>query len=462
VAPSANPTATIAGTDQEFDSLQSAIDAAPEGATIEISAGRFDERVTITKSLTIVGTSVSSTILGPEEETQLELSDSIEKASGRIDSTASTVEQSQPRREFTPDEVKEIREHDSELKRLVAMLEAPIITLNGNAKLSLRTLRVTMPLTPREDAGLPTASAINVNNASLSITDCLVIGCMGRGIEVTGDSELEVDDCLIAACWGAGIYSSADSNARVHIKNSHIRNNYHYNIVLGVKSCVIEGCQISGTPWSAIACGGEDVRIERNMLFANSRAIYTVGRSGVVRNNLICFNGAGASCWYDDQPLYVSNIFYKNAAGAILVAGPATPLVRRNLIVKSPVGVNYRPLETTEGIWPYARKHHVEQNVFWQVEDPLSATKSTADDAALEKLRLPESNQLVNPKTEIGDDEKLAIGNRKLARELGIEKMNGMTLQAMRLLFTPEEQAIIPDGFSLEAEDWKMRPKREP
>jgi hypothetical protein len=462
VNPSADTIATIAGTDQQFDSLQAAIDAAPEGATINLGAGRFDERVTITKSLTLVGAGTDATILGPTEEAQLATSSRLEKIVNRIDSLTRNLEQSQPRREPTPNETKEGRDGYTEVKQLEKQLSTPIISIEGKANVELSSLRVMMPLTPRDGGGLPSVAAIQVKDAGLTLRDVAILGCMGKGIDVSGESKLEVDDCLVAACWGTGISASHPNTAEVHIKNSDIRNNYHYNIGLGVEKCVIEDCRISGTAWSGISCSGEEVRIERNVLFQNSRAIYSVGQRGVVRKNLIADNGAGASCWYEDQPLYVSNIFYKNIAGGVMIAGLATPLVRRNLFVHSPYGVNYRPINTAQASFPYAQKYHVEQNAFWKVDEPLSVTKSTDEVAIPEKNELPTGNKVIDPQLEfVGAKEILRIGNEELARELEIMSMNGMAVRG-RWPLTPEEMAMVPDGGRLNSNLWKQRPKREP
>jgi hypothetical protein len=460
VNPSADTIATIAGTDQQFDSLQAAIDAAPEGATINLGAGRFDERVTITKSLTLVGAGTDATILGPTEEAQLATSSRLEKIVNRIDSLTRNLEQSQPRREPTPDETKEGRDGYTEVKQLEKQLSTPIISIGGKANVELRSLRVTMPLTPREGGGLPSAAAIQVKDAGLALRDVAVLGCMGEGIGVTGDSKLEVDDCLVAACWGTGISASHPNTAEVHIKNSDIRNNYHYNIGLGVEKSVIEDCRISGTAWSGISTGAKSVRIERNVLFHNNRAIYTVGENGIVRGNLVYANGGGASCWYEDHPIFERNIFLENKSGGIFITGPAEPLISKNLFIASPVGINYRPIDTVQRKYPYAKEYHLEGNGFWKIDSPLSVTRSVANDALPEEIELPAGNQIVDPQIVV-ENQTLRIDNAELAEQLGIESMNGMSLKS-RWPITPEEQAMIPDGGRLDSNLWKQRPKREP
>lgn len=458
VTPGHDTIATIVDTDRKFDSLQAAIDAAPAGSTIELGTGRFDERLRITKSITLVGEGTDATILGPTEETQLARSNRLEELFSRLDAIMRSIEQSRPRRELTSDETEEVRNGYAQGKLLDEQLRAPVITVEGNTNVELRSLRVTMPLTPREGSGLPVRAAIQVKDAKLSIRDVAIVGCMAEGIDVTGDAKLTVDDCLVAACWGTGVSASHPNTAKVHIKNSDVRNNYHYNIGLGIESCVIEDCRISGTAWSGISTGAKWVRIERNIFFHNNRAIYAAGESGVVRGNLIYDNVSGASCWYRGKPLYESNIFYNNKKGGIFVAGPAEPLIRKNLFVAGERGLSYRPAKTVKQDYPVADRFRLEQNVFWEMENPLSITRSTEDDARPEHLDLPEGNEIVDPRIDIPEG-TLTLGNQELAKRLGIDAMHGMSLKS-HWPITPEEAAMIPDDGLLDANLWKKRPKR--
>ena len=456
----ADTIATIRGTEKQFDSLQAAIDAASAGSTIDLRAGRIDERVRVTKSLTLIGAGTDSTILGPTAEAQLELSNRFEEHALRVDAIMRTAEESQPRREPTADEAKELREQYENCTLVWTNLSTPIVSIEGKSEVTLRSLRVTMPLTPRKSSGLRDATAIKLHDASLSLRDVAIIGCMYDGIVVSGNARLDVRDCLITACWGPAVSASHPNTASVHLQNSDFRNNYHYNISLGVDTCVIEDCRISGTPWSGISTSARIARIERNVIFHNNRAIYSVGDNAIVRHNLFYDNGVGASCWEIEKPTYESNIFYKNKLGGIFVAGPAEPIVQKNAFVDCPQGINYRPINTVQRNFPYAERYHVEQNLFWQIESPLSVTKSVEPNAQAESAELPKTNQLVDPEIKFVDG-TLKLGNAQRSRELGIEALNGMTLSS-RWPITPEETAIIPDAGQLDSNLWKKRPKREP
>lgn len=450
--------ATIRQTQEKFRSLQAAIDAAPPNSTIDLGAGRFDERVRIAKSLTLVGAGTNSTILGPTADAQLELSMHLEERAIRVDSIVRRVEATQPRHEPTAEEVEEVRAAYDECRKLETKLRMPIVSIEGNAYVVMRNLRVTMPLTPRKGSGLPVTAAVKVQDANLLIQDAAIVGCMAEGISVGGKTKLDVKDCLIAACWGTGVSASHPNTANVHLQNSDIRNNYHYNIGLGVDTCVIEGCRISGTAWSGISTGAKSARIERNVIFHNSRAIYAAGENGTVRHNLFYDNDGGASCWHNEKPTYESNIFYKNSAGGINVLGPAEPLIKKIAFIDCTQGITYRPLNTPQKNYPYAEHYHVEHNVFWQVESPLNIIKSVEPNAQAKSLKLPDTNQLLNPEITLVDG-VLQLGNDQKSRELGMEAMNGMTLKS-RWPITPEETAMIPDAGQLDSNLWKLRPKR--
>ena len=52
----------------DFQSIQAAIEAAADGATILIGAGRYDERLRITRPIKLFGAGPEQTIIGPTAE----------------------------------------------------------------------------------------------------------------------------------------------------------------------------------------------------------------------------------------------------------------------------------------------------------------------------------------------------------------------------------------------------------
>ncbi len=62
---------------QDYPTIQAAVDAAPEGATILIGPGTYTENIVITKSLTLEGSGIDSTILRPPVSPQVDLENSV-------------------------------------------------------------------------------------------------------------------------------------------------------------------------------------------------------------------------------------------------------------------------------------------------------------------------------------------------------------------------------------------------
>ncbi len=459
--PPLSPTATIGGqSGKEFATVQSALEAAPSGAVIYLSAGRFNERIVIRKPVTVVGAGAGETILGPTKTEQEDHWDEATSISRMIDDKMRTVAEANPPREITEKEADNIKRDYKKMSRLVETCLEPVVLIEGIEKVVLRALGVTMPLTPTEGSGLQVTAAVKVDSAEVQLIECAIVGCMSNGIGVTGNSILEIKNCLVAACWGTGVTSSHPNDSVVHIADSDIRNNYHYNISLGVEKCDIEGCRISGTAWSGISTGAKRVLIERNAIFHNSRGIYSVGENGVVRNNLIYRNNVGASCWSPEEPLYEANLFLENKQSALFVSGPAVPEIRQNMIVDSLIGVKYGPMKITGGEKPHASEYAIEGNLFWKIGTPtvVSPSRETSSlDKPIEVLDT-EGNRRVDPQLSIADHQQLKIGNVDLLREKNFQVLTKITLQS-RWPATPEELAMIPDDGTVQSSKWKKRQK---
>src|SRR5262249_52911692 len=82
---------SIDGRAGRFASIQAAIDAAPDKAVIRIGAGRFDERLKIRKTVTLVGAGPDKTVLGPTKESQAALREQAEKDARRVETNSKAL-----------------------------------------------------------------------------------------------------------------------------------------------------------------------------------------------------------------------------------------------------------------------------------------------------------------------------------------------------------------------------------
>ena len=318
---SSRPTVTIKGDEQRvFHSLQEAIDSAEPRSELLLSSGRFDERITINKSMTLVGATEGKTIIGPTEQSQLNKWNELEQAYAVVDDIIRTVEDEKPRRELTSNEQISIKAKCETIRLLETRCLKPVVKIKGTDGVAMNSVWVTMPLTPRAKSGLQVTSAVLVEDAQASLKKCAVVGCLSAGINVEGTSKLDVEACLVAACWGTGVTASQESV--VELRNSDIRNNHHYNVKLASEGSLIQGCRISGTAWSGVVCGGRTIG---NIIFNNSRGIYSAGANGTVKNNLIYSNGVGASNWSANSPVYEGNVFIDNEVLSVGANGPGEP-----------------------------------------------------------------------------------------------------------------------------------------
>ncbi|HEY1784489.1 MAG TPA: right-handed parallel beta-helix repeat-containing protein, partial [Pirellulales bacterium] len=183
--------------DEQYLSIQAAIDAAANGATVLIGEGRYDERLDIDKPIKLVGAGPDKTVLGPTAEGR-----AADVEAFRVH--AKTAENRFEDWSFlgkTPADPKKVLV----LEEMIA-LSAAIVHVENARGVELRSLGVTSPGDPRPDGQWDNAfHGVEVKNAGLRMTDCAVVGCVGDGVRVTGRSNVEIDDCLIAGSWCNGV-----------------------------------------------------------------------------------------------------------------------------------------------------------------------------------------------------------------------------------------------------------------
>lgn len=440
--------------DTLFDSIQSAIDAAQEGDSIQIGEGRFDERLRVNKQITLHGAGADKTVLGPTLDNQVRLREKIEEFADRVSSGKLTEEE-------RTDPAKLQKHFEQQFKDY----SAPVIEIKDVVGVELRGLRVTLPDTPQKGKGFSSSQGVSIDHAGVVISDCAVVGCMEGGIRASNGSDLTIQDSLIAGVWGTGVAMFNREPGRLRISDSEIRNCYHNNIWTGPYSdpCIIERCRISGSAWFGIRYGDQTPVIENNLIFENARAgIYVEGDEGVIRGNVLYKNGSGGiACYYANQARIEKNLFAENQQTAIWVNGNGEPAIHGNVFLQSPRGISYGPLTLGKTVLQPAGKYDIRDNYFWNIEtpvalrDPVKPDGSWSDHAvAMEEI----DNQLIDPGFSRGPEGIWQVDDTSPVRQSGLDKQLAKVPARSRWPITDEETAMIPDGQTRDWSKWKMRP----
>ena len=207
------------------ESIQEAIDAAPEGAVICLEAGEWVEHITIEKNLTLRGQSTERSVIQA------------------IDADRHVVQ---------------IRSHEG----ANPLKYAPHVTIEN--------------LTVRGVYGFMVGILIGVR-VQAAITDCNIIAC-GSGISVEDRAQVEISGCLISgnrvvadpAFFGDGVGVGLSGDAQATIRGCTISGNGNEGIVLwDTSTSVITDCTIRGNRFGILLHNSAQGEIERNQIFEN-------------------------------------------------------------------------------------------------------------------------------------------------------------------------------------------------
>jgi len=120
---------------EPFSSIQSAIDAAPQGALIDIAPGNYEEKLTISKPITLQGAGAANTIIRPKVI------------------HASTDETEREAQRIVPEQISPtghviVREGTTE--KSVLGWSLPTILITGTQAVDLRDLQITTVVGPQK------------------------------------------------------------------------------------------------------------------------------------------------------------------------------------------------------------------------------------------------------------------------------------------------------------------------
>jgi parallel beta-helix repeat protein len=332
-----------------------------------------------------------------------------------------------------------------------AALDGPVLLVSNVRDVTVRGLRVEAGAKDNNRQLPPLAE---FRAAKLLVTNCAFTGPGQDGIHIGDNSEVELAECLVAGLWSEGIVISGARGAdpRVVVRDSEIRNIYHYGILIG-RACdrvQILRCRISGTAWHGIRYDSASPFIEGNTIYNHARCgIYASGRTrATVRGNLFYGNEMdGMSCWFDNQDLIENNTFAANEREGLAVLGASKPKVRANIFWANPTAISEGSIGNDESKAKGAAV--TERNLFWKnekirTEDDVAGVKKDAAWFSLE----------FNPG--FSDPEKLnfALTAGSSARSENIGVLQPLTMTSPWPILDEEKQ-LIPDGPSRDSNAWK-------
>lgn len=422
-AGAAEPIAVKAG-----ESLQAAIDRAPEGATLTLEPGVFAEAIVIAKPITLQGAGWDKTTIGPDQ--------------------AAAISQKQKDEFFVALE----RTSDPQERARIAVAFAtqtalPSVTVTGASGVTLSGLRVRGPLTQSDGRTLGQDTLVKIDGASATLADCALIGPFMNGVTGTNGSHLTIKGCLIAALWNTGVAAAPGTTLR--LTDSDVRNCYSRCVTIGTDNAIVERCRISGSAWHGIRYDGCSPKILSNHIFANARSgIYASGRTAAtVQNNVFWRNEMDAmSCWFDNADTIENNTIVGNLREGISVLGGSKPTLARNVFVGNPIAIACGKIANgrqaaAEGPMGTPK---VEGNIFFKNPKPLQ--EASADKP------LPPGNATDDPKL------STAAADFKLADDSPAKTANaGATPIAFASPFAvqQEETAMVPAADTRDYSQWK-------
>jgi nitrous oxidase accessory protein NosD len=410
-------------------SLQAAIDDAPEGAEIALDAGTFDESIIITKSLTLRGAGWERTSIGPGRVVPL--------TQRQKDDFFAALEASSDPKERT---------------RLAIALAnrqgSPALLVKKAKGVVLRGIRFRGPSIAEAGGHVTTESLVTFDDAGGSIRECAVVGPYMNGITLQAGSDVSVERSLVAGLWGTGIVAGPRSKLR--LSESDVRNCYHRCVTIATDEATVERCRLSGSAWHGIRYDDCSPRILSNQIFGNARSgIYASGRtSAIVRGNVFWRNEMDAmSCWFDNADVVEGNTMIGNLREGIAVLGGARTNLVRNVFVDNPIGVACH--KVASGDRPPAESPSgdptLSENVFFR--NPIDLQNGLA------AKPLPPGNRSADPEVG-GVADHFAMSSSSPARRSKAGALEPVAF-ASPFPMQPGEAAMIPDSETRAASKWK-------
>lgn len=192
-----------------------------------------------------------------------------------------------------------------------------IIKIQGTSDITVRGLTLSVTTTPLEAGGFGAGrfdGAISVSSAeNCQLIDLEILNVGGQGIKASG-TRLHIEKCHVHHIGACGIVCSG---TEVAVTDNHIHDvglTYPSALALqgGGKDSLYSHNEIHDAPYTAINCGGQNNRIEHNLIYRamtelhDGGGIYCFAGNGLVLagnfiRDIVDTGGYGSSAYYLDE-----------------------------------------------------------------------------------------------------------------------------------------------------------------
>ena len=423
----------------KFRSIQSAIDAAAPGATIEIEAGTWRENISIRKAVALKGAGWDRTIVELPGNTEPTLEAFWDRLIKDLEAMKPGERQQQLRQR--------LRQPDNQPLKIANAKDVSVSDIGfhwaGPKSINPHVIQ----------------QLVEITNAIARLERVAIVGSVEDGMLVHGESDVEVRGSLVAGNWGRGIQVQG---GRFRLVDSDIRHNYKYHVSIfhGVTFARVERCRLYGSAFFGFRAAGPNTVISGNAVYDTARTAFYLGRTSMTVSNNLFLNHAfgGAQAWDGNRDQFVNNTFVNTGRYGFTSIGTAKPILRRNIFwghdtaLQSSVSGALPPDKQRPGDFELDGNLFSSNRTNWSRLRPDQGGKPemvSVDDGF--------GSVFFDPgfRDPVGRDYSLRPDSQ--ARAAGIGASDPPTLKSPFPL-TEHEQAIIPTTGSWDFKHWRKPP----
>jgi C-terminal processing protease CtpA/Prc len=421
-------------------SIQTAINTAKAGDTIELGPGIWRENLLIEKSLTLKGAGWNRTTLELPGSTEPTFEATLRKLLAQLE--ALPLPERQP------------------FMRTNRFIKSPApLQITGAHQVELMGLSLRWR-GPNADHRPVIDQLVDIDKADARMRNVAVLGSPGDGVLVHNGASLEMTDCLVAGHRGTGVMIGAKDEPvrRAHLIGCEIRNNYATLVSTfhHARDVRIENCDLHGTAFFALRANATGSVITGNHIRDIPRpALYCPSPASLIISNNLFVSAGAAAFWKAGGDTFIRNTIIARDSPGLLSINEANPVVTANLFHACDIALNgsfssgAKPGDDTgrfdlRGNW-YSnnRTNHL------RALPASGENKSDLKQLPVEKDARHGDPGFVN--AENGDFRLRADAPARLA---GIGALIDRKSES-RFQIQAEETSIIPDGDSFDFSRWQ-------